>query len=193
MSGRTAGGLERWRDAAAGHVDRDTTGGLAWLAAIFVLVTVCGYIPAVASLDSATRAGLPDNAFAYVDTGGRRRLPIHDEAHVRNALARFNQVKFEDERARQRALKRLLNAAKKHGIVPVGFITSQLQSAEPAQLPSGFVTMLMTDIEDSTALVHRLGDRYGRLLDGVRAVLADAVKVAGGCVDRKSTRLNSSH
>src|SRR5262245_48086728 len=28
--------------------------------------------------------------FAYVDSKGRRRLPIHDEAHVRNALARFN-------------------------------------------------------------------------------------------------------
>ena len=136
----------------------------------------------MASLDSATRAELPNSAFAYVDARGRRRLPIHDEAHVRNALARFSQVRFEDERARQRALKRLLNAAKKHGIVPVGFITGQLQTAEPAQLPSGFVTMLMTDIEGSTALVHRLGDRYGPLLDGVRASLADAAAGAGGLV-----------
>src|SRR4029453_8629497 len=57
-----------------------------------------------------------------------RRLPVHDEAHVRNALARFNQVAFEDDAARERARKRLLNAAKKYGIVPVGFITGQLQS-----------------------------------------------------------------
>jgi len=45
-----------------------------------------------------------------VDSRGGRRLPIHDAAHVRNALARFNQVVFEDERYRERARHRLLNA-----------------------------------------------------------------------------------
>ena len=74
------------------------------------------------------RARLPDRAFAYVDSRGRRRLPIHDKAHVRNALARFNQVGFENEGARKRTRTRLLNAAKKYRIVPVGFITGQLQS-----------------------------------------------------------------
>ena len=82
----------------------------------------------MARLDSTKRADLPNSAFAYVDARGRRRLPINDEAHVRNALARFGQVRFEDEAARERARKRLLNAAKKYGIVPVGFITGQLQS-----------------------------------------------------------------
>ena len=77
-------------------------------------------------LSSTKRAGLPDRAFAYIDARGRRRLPIHDAAHVRNALARFNQVIFEDDVARQRARTRLLNAAKKHGIVPIGFITGQI-------------------------------------------------------------------
>jgi class 3 adenylate cyclase len=137
----------------------------------------------VARLDSTNRANLPNSAFAYVDSRGRRRLPINDEPHVRNALARFNQVRFEDETARERARKRLLNAAKKFGIVPVGFITGQLQSErelaqlraeEPLPLPSGFVTMLMTDIEGSTALVHRLGERYHQLINDVRGILRDA-------------------
>src|SRR5437867_13446865 len=79
-------------------------------------------------LDASKRARLPVSAFAYVDSRGRRRLPIHDEAHVRNALARFNQVAFEDDAARERARKRLLHAAKKYGIMPVGFITGQFQS-----------------------------------------------------------------
>ena len=79
-------------------------------------------------LDPRERAGLPDRAFAYVDSRGVRRLPIHDPAHVRNALARFSQVAFEDEAARERARARLLNAAKKFKIVPVGFIAGQLQS-----------------------------------------------------------------
>src|SRR5690348_6365528 len=94
-------------------------------------VDVCeanGYCGDMSRLDASKRASLPKSAFAYVDSRGRKRLPIHDEAHVRNALARFNQVIFENEAARERARKRLLNAAKKYGIVPIGFITGQLQS-----------------------------------------------------------------
>jgi class 3 adenylate cyclase len=141
----------------------------------------------MARLDAADRADLPNSAFAYVDSRGRRRLPIHDASHVRNALARFNQVEFEDERSRERARTRLLNAAKKYRIVPVGFIAAQLRSERelgPAapDLPTGFVTLLMTDIEGSTALVQQLGDRYGRLITGVRALLSDAVMQAGGLV-----------
>ncbi|MGH9134933.1 MAG: adenylate/guanylate cyclase domain-containing protein [Ilumatobacteraceae bacterium] len=145
----------------------------------------------MARLDPTKRADLPNTAFAYVDARGRRRLPIHDEAHVRNALARFSQVKFDDERDRERARTRLLNAAKKFGIVPVGFITGQLQSERelgrqrarrPVELPSGFVTMLMTDVEGSTALVHRLGDRYRELLNEVRSILRDTAVRAGGKV-----------
>ena len=123
--------------------------------------------------------GCPISAFAYVDAAGHRRLPIHDEAHVRNALARFNQVTFHDQAARDRALARLLKAAKRYRIVPVGFIASQLQSgrgqADGPFLPSGFVTLLMTDIEGSTGLLDRLGDRYAELLDDVQTCLHGAV------------------
>jgi hypothetical protein len=77
-------------------------------------------------LGAAERARLPDSAFAYIDARRRRRLPIHDADYVRNALARFNQVAFEDKAARDRASKRLLIAARKFKIVPVGFITNEL-------------------------------------------------------------------
>ena len=240
---------------------------------------------------------MPASAFAYVDSRGRRRLPIHDESHVRNALARFSRVGFENDAARERTRTRLLNAARKYGIVPVGFITGQLQSERsnatagrlvielgrhgapgeleqrlrsvlrdptlavlhwseasgayldgtgkpaplPAEgdrrgvtflerrgrpmtalvhdptvlddpgvaetvlaavrfvvekellhgqiqatstdagaLPTGFVTLLMTDIEGSTGLLRRLGDRYGDLLNEVRGILRTAVLRAGG-------------
>ena len=137
----------------------------------------------MARLKPGKRAGLPDRAFAYVDSAGRRRLPIHDRAHVRNALARFNQVAFEDDAARERARKRLLNAAKKYRIVPVGFITGQLQSERQqvaAGLPRGFVTLLMTDIEGSTVLLRTLGNRYGAVLKSVRTILRKAVKRSHG-------------
>ena len=251
----------------------------------------------MARLKTGKRARLPDSAFAYVDSRGRRRLPVHDKAHVRNALARFNQVTFETDAARERARKRLLNAAKKYRIVPVGFITGELRSERrhaaagrlvielgrnpapgelekrlrtvlrdptlavlhwsdvsgayldgtgkpvplPAQgerrgvtclerqgrpmtalvhdptilddpalaetvldavrfvvekdrlhgqiqatstdaaaLPTGFVTLLMTDIEASTILLRKLGDRYGALLNEVRGILRAAVSRASG-------------
>jgi class 3 adenylate cyclase len=144
----------------------------------------------VARLGAADRAKLPDRAFAYVDGQGRRRLPIHDASHVRNALARFNQVRFEDDAARDRARTRLLHAAKRFRIVPVGFISNELRSERelgrgtgaPIRLPSGFVTMLLSDIEGSTALVHRLGDGYGDLLERVRDLLRDTTLGTGGHV-----------
>jgi class 3 adenylate cyclase len=142
-------------------------------------------------LDAKTRAGLPNSAFAYIDSRGRRRLPINDEAHVRNALSRFNQTTFEDEAARDRARTRLLNAAKKYRIVPVGFITGQLhtvrirgeieaRASEVRTLPTGVVTFLLADIEDSTGLVRHLGDRYSGLLADVRKLLSGAIRKSGG-------------
>jgi class 3 adenylate cyclase len=133
----------------------------------------------VATLSAKERAQLPDSAFAYVDSHGRRRLPIHDAAHVRNALARFGQVHFEDEDARDRARNRLLRAAKKHGIMPIGFISSQLQSRR-GPLPTGQITFLLTDIERSTELLARLDDRYAPLLAEVRRRVRAAVRSAGG-------------
>lgn len=147
----------------------------------------------MARLKPRKRADLPDRAFAYIDARGRRRLPIHDKAHVRNALARFNQVDFENDAARERTRKRLLNAAKKYSIVPVGFITGQLQTErehaaaqirataiDAAALPTGLVTLLMSDIEASTILLRKLGDRYGALLNDVRELLRTAVSRASG-------------
>ncbi|MGH2987730.1 MAG: DUF6582 domain-containing protein, partial [Solirubrobacterales bacterium] len=132
----------------------------------------------VPPLSAKERRQLPDSAFAYVDSRGRRRLPIHDAAHVRNALARFSQVAFEDEEARDRARSRLLRAAKKHGIMPIGFISAQLQPQR--KLPKGQVTFLLTDIEGSTELLGRLEDEYASLLADVRRLVRAAVRSTGG-------------
>jgi class 3 adenylate cyclase len=53
-------------------------------------------------------------------------------------------------------------------------------STDAAALPTGFVTLLMTDIEGSTALLRRLGDRYGPLLNDVRGTIRVAVARASG-------------
>ena len=133
----------------------------------------------MSQLNSKKRAQLRNSAFAYVDSKGRRRLPINDEPHVRNALARFNQVAFEDEGARERARKRLLNAAKKYGIVPVGFMTGQLQSQmseaaagrlviELGQVgtPGEFERRLRSALRDPTLSVLHWSESAGAYLDG---------------------------
>jgi class 3 adenylate cyclase len=130
------------------------------------------------SLRARERAALPDRAFAYIDSQGRRMLPIHDQAHVRNALARFNRVSFEDDASRDRARMRLLKAAQKLGIMPLGFVGVQLRPEQ--KLPRGQVTFALTDIEHSTELLHRLGDGYGPVLNQLRRLLRSAVQRAGG-------------
>jgi class 3 adenylate cyclase len=134
----------------------------------------------MATLRASDRTRLPDRAFAYVDASGRRRLPINDAAHVRNALARFNQVTFEDVDARDRARTRLLNAARRHAIVPVGFMAGQLRLGKRAPLPTGQLTLLLADIEGSTALLRELEDDYPALLGDVRRVLRAAAGRLGG-------------
>jgi class 3 adenylate cyclase len=132
----------------------------------------------VATLSARERAALPDRAFAYIDSQGKRRLPIHDAAHARNALSRFNQVHFEDDAARDRARVRLLRAAQKFGIAPIGFVSSQLQPER--KLPTGQVTFLLGDIEGSTELLGRLGDSYSRVLADVRKLVRAAMRPARG-------------
>ena len=110
---------------------------------------------------------------------------------MRNALARFRRVAFEDDHARERARARLLRAAQKYRIVPVGFIAGELEierrrawggDDQAVTMPTGFVTMLLTDIESSTALVQLLGDHYGVVLDDVRTILREASVGHGGYV-----------
>ncbi|MGI9606877.1 MAG: adenylate/guanylate cyclase domain-containing protein [Acidimicrobiales bacterium] len=109
----------------------------------------------MAKLSASERKKLPDSAFAYVDAAGTRRLPINDESHVRNALSRFGQVAFETDEARETARRRLLNAAKKHGIVPVGFIDGELRVAT-RKSAAGRLIIELGRVDSSAALEAEL-------------------------------------
>jgi class 3 adenylate cyclase len=130
-------------------------------------------------LDASRRARLPNSAFAYIDSHGRRRLPINDRPHVRNALARFNQVAFESDAARERARKRLLNAARKFGIVPIGFFTGQLRAEQRhaaagrlvielgrSGAPGELEQRLRSVLRDPTLTVLHWSGASGAYLDG---------------------------
>jgi hypothetical protein len=56
---------------------------------------------------------MKDTAYAFPN---EEKEPIHDAAHVRNAIARFDQVKNVTDSARDAAWKRIKTAAKKFGV-----------------------------------------------------------------------------
>ena len=66
-------------------------------------------------LDTRDRERLRDSQFAYIDRKGDEHLPINDASHVRNAVARFNQTEFESKAAKERARRKILSAAERHG------------------------------------------------------------------------------
>jgi len=70
----------------------------------------------MAELDTKARDKLRKSQFAYVDSKGGEHLPINDEQHIRNAMARFNQTEFESTSKKESARRKILSAAKNHGI-----------------------------------------------------------------------------
>jgi hypothetical protein len=70
----------------------------------------------MAELETADRKKLDKGQFAYVDEDGTGHLPINDESHVRNAVARWNQTDFPSKAAKERARRKILAAARRHGI-----------------------------------------------------------------------------
>src|SRR6185437_7337058 len=70
----------------------------------------------VAELDTEDREKMDKRKFAYVDKEGEGHLPINDDEHVRNAMARFNQTDFESGTKKETARKKIVKAAKRRGI-----------------------------------------------------------------------------
>jgi hypothetical protein len=64
-------------------------------------------------MSTAEQNKLPDTAFAFPK---ERKEPLTDARHVRNAIARFDQVEGVTDTERDRAWKRIVRAAKKFDI-----------------------------------------------------------------------------
>lgn len=64
-------------------------------------------------MSAKKRNSLSKGDFAFPK---QRKLPLNDAKHVRNALARFNQVEDVSDSARDKAWKRVTKAAKKKGV-----------------------------------------------------------------------------
>jgi len=64
-------------------------------------------------LSTAEKDRLADAEFAFPE---ERKEPINDAAHVRSAIARFDQVEGVSDEERDRAWKRIQAAARKYGV-----------------------------------------------------------------------------
>jgi phage head maturation protease len=66
-----------------------------------------------AKMSSKQRGSLKDSDFAVP---GKRKLPINDASHVRNAMARFNQTQFSSADEKKKAKSKIIAAARRFGI-----------------------------------------------------------------------------
>ena len=62
---------------------------------------------------ATTRSDLPASQFAFPE---ERKEPLTDAGHVRNAVARFDQVEDVTDAERDRAWKRIKSAAKRFDV-----------------------------------------------------------------------------
>jgi hypothetical protein len=67
----------------------------------------------MSQLDEEDRKHIPASNYAFPD---QRKEPLNDASHVRNAVARFNQVQGVSDKERDEAWKRIKAAAKKFDV-----------------------------------------------------------------------------
>jgi hypothetical protein len=67
----------------------------------------------MSKLEQEERDDLPKREFAFPK---QRKEPLEDASHVRNAIARFNQVKDVSDAERDQAWQRILAAARKFDV-----------------------------------------------------------------------------
>ena len=64
-------------------------------------------------LSTAQENRMRESSFAFPD---QRKEPLTDASHVRNAIARFDQVEGVSDSERDQAWRRITVAARKHGV-----------------------------------------------------------------------------
>jgi hypothetical protein len=67
----------------------------------------------MSELSEQKRDNLDDDKFAFPE---QRKEPLEDASHVRNAIARFNQVEGVSDDERDAAWRRIKKAAKKYDV-----------------------------------------------------------------------------
>jgi HK97 family phage prohead protease len=125
-----------------------------------------------AQMAAASINDLPDSAFAYIEPGGKkdeqgktvprskRHFPIHDAAHVRNALARAPQSPFGDK-----AMPKIRAAAKKFGIEVSGDSSSRSESDMLLPASDFIRAVALDDIRIRSGGTGRTVEAYAAVFD----------------------------
>lgn len=136
----------------------------------------------MAVLSSSARDSLPDSAFAYIEPGGKkdasgrtiprskRHFPVHDAAHVRNALARIAQgARFGDQ-----AKSKVMAAARRLGV-------SQEDSSTGRSYESLYPEVrYLSDVPE----IRAMGDSEPPHITGYAAAFGKLSRRLGGFVER---------
>ena len=64
-------------------------------------------------LNAEERKSIPDSAYAFPRV---RKEPLNDARHIRNAIARFDQVRDVTDKERDEAFRRIRRAADRYGV-----------------------------------------------------------------------------
>lgn len=140
-----------------------------------------------AALSSAAVNDLPDSAFAHIEPGGKkdasgktvprskRHFPVHDAAHVRNALARAPQSPFG-----KAAMPAIMAAARKHGVT-VGGATRALFGDVPMD---GFPERRFTRFPPE---IRQASEHAPQHIYGYAACFGKLSRRLGGFVEQVST------
>jgi HK97 family phage prohead protease len=137
----------------------------------------------MAQMTVASINDLPDSKFAYIEPGGKkdaagrtmprslRHFPIHDAAHVRNALARAPQSPFG-----AKAMPKIKAAARKFGIDVADDDTARAEFTGPQ------LFLRTYPLEDIRILSRAQGSEYsdGRTVEAVVAVFDRETEIHDG-------------
>ena len=82
------------------------------------------------TLSTDERNSMSDSTYAFPK---ERKEPLNNASHVRNAIARFDQVKGVTESEKKAAFKKIKSAAKKFGVEMTSTSAAELSKKGPAK------------------------------------------------------------
>lgn len=150
----------------------------------------------MAEMSAASQNDLPDSAFAYIEPGGTkdssgkttprslRHFPVHDKAHVQNALSRAPQSPFGDK-----AMPKIKAAAAKFGVQVGGDDSGGGRTAARPELERRYTASVVGIVltggeENRDGTVHHIGGYAAKFNVYSRDLGAFVEQVAPACFNR---------
>ena len=131
-----------------------------------------------AAITTASQNDLPDDAFAYIEPGGKkdssgrtvprslRHFPVHDAAHTRDALSRAPQSPFGD-----RAMPKIRSAARKFGVD----VSADDSGSSSRYAPADY--MRLYPLED-IHIVRSADEKDGRIVEAYATVFDEPAQIS---------------